>query len=197
MIGSMNPADLASRPTVFNDASINEWFNGPIFLQGLKSNWLIDRLWERMIRSTRRILRATSNHQVLDDETLCTLLLETEKIINNRPLCAISDDHRDLDVLTPNKILLLKNNDLNISTGPQAKKCLRQWRRVCQLSQTFRKCWVREYISVLHNRQKWHKRYRNLKNGDLGMVMSRNSNPGDWPLGLVIDMVVSNDGLVR
>ena len=27
--------------------------------------------------------------------------------------------------------------------------------------------------------------------------MSRNSNPSDWPLGLVIDMVVSNDGLVR
>ena len=29
------------------------------------------------------------------------------------------------------------------------------------------------------------------------MVMSRNSNPEDWPLGLVIDRVVSNDGSVR
>ena len=36
-----------------------------------------------------------------------------------------------------------------------------------------------------------------LRTGNLVMVMSRNSNPGDWPLGLVIDMVVSNDGLVR
>ena len=50
---------------------------------------------------------------------------------------------------------------------------------------------------MLHNRQKWHKPCRNLKNGDLVMVMSRNSNPGDWPLGLIIDTVVSNDGLVR
>ena len=135
----MNPTDLASHPTMFNDVSLNEWFNGPIFLQGPKSKWPTGRLWERMIRSTRRILRAISNDQVLDDETLCTLLLETERIINNRPLCAISDSHRDLDVLTPNKILLLRNNDLDINTGPQANKCLRQRRPVCQLSRTFRK----------------------------------------------------------
>ena len=134
---------------------------------------------------------------MLDDETLCTFLLETERIINNRSLCAISENHRDLDVLTPNRILLLRNNGLNKSTGPQANKCLRQWRRVCHLSQTFRKRWVREYVSVLHNRQKWHGPCRNLKNGDLVIVMSRNSNPGDWPLGLVIDVVVSNDGSVR
>ena len=50
---------------------------------------------------------------------------------------------------------------------------------------------------MLHNRQKWHKPCCNLKNGDLVMVTSRNSNHGDWPLGLIIDMVVSNDGLVR
>ena len=32
VIGSMNPADSASGPTVFNKASLNEWFNDPIFL---------------------------------------------------------------------------------------------------------------------------------------------------------------------
>ena len=91
-----------------------------------------------MIRSTGRILRAISNDQVSEDETLCALLLETERIINNRPLCAILDNHRELDVLTPNKILLLRNNELNISTGYQPNKYSQQWRRVCQLSQTFR-----------------------------------------------------------
>ena len=39
VIGSMNPADLASRPTVFNVASLNEWFNGSMLLKGPKSNW--------------------------------------------------------------------------------------------------------------------------------------------------------------
>ena len=71
-------------------------------------------LWERMIRSTRRIFRAISNDVVMDDETLHTFMIETERIMNNRPLCALSDSHHDLDVLTPNKILLLESNDVHV-----------------------------------------------------------------------------------
>ena len=42
----------------------------------------------------------------MDDETLHTFMIETKEIMNNRPLYGFPDSHHDLDVLTPNKILL-------------------------------------------------------------------------------------------
>ena len=150
-----------------------------------------------MIRTNERIFQAISHDQILDDETLLTFLIETEKIINNRPLCALSDNHQDLDVLTPNKILMLKNNDSYIITEFSGNQYLRQWRRVCILSQTFRKRWVRGYLSSLHNRQKCRKNCRNLKVGDLFMVMSENTNSISWPLGVVTDVAIQSGGLVR
>ena len=35
VIGALNPDDLVSRQTVFNYASLSEWFIGPMFLTGL------------------------------------------------------------------------------------------------------------------------------------------------------------------
>ena len=39
VVGALNPADLVSRETVFDDASLSEWFNGPMFLQEPELNW--------------------------------------------------------------------------------------------------------------------------------------------------------------
>ena len=66
-------------------------------------------IWERMIRSVRKIL-ALLKEQRINDETLSTLLCEVEKILNDRPLTPLSDHPDDPEPLTPNKLLLLKSN---------------------------------------------------------------------------------------
>jgi hypothetical protein len=43
-------------------------------------------LWERLIRSTRTILRSLVQQQLLNDETLLTVMCEVERILNSRPL---------------------------------------------------------------------------------------------------------------
>ena len=43
-------------------------------------------VWERMIRSIRKILRSLLGSQIVDDETLLTRMAEVEKILNDRPL---------------------------------------------------------------------------------------------------------------
>ena len=73
-------------------------------------------VWERIIRSTRRILKALLKEQVVHDEALLTLMAETEKILNDRPLTANSSDIRDQDPLTPSKLLLLRPNS-SLPTG--------------------------------------------------------------------------------
>jgi transposase InsO family protein len=67
-------------------------------------------VWERMIRSVRKILKALLLEQIVSDETLLTLLAEVERILNDRPLTPVSDSTQDMEALTPNMILLLKNN---------------------------------------------------------------------------------------
>jgi hypothetical protein len=57
-------------------------------------------VWERMIRSIRKILRSLMTDQLVNDETLATILAEVEKILNDRPLTRLSDDPNDLEPLT-------------------------------------------------------------------------------------------------
>ena len=61
-------------------------------------------VWERMIRSVRRILTSLMTEQTLDDDQLHTFLLEAESILNSRPLIPITTDADGLEPLTPNHL---------------------------------------------------------------------------------------------
>ena len=67
--------------------------------------------WERLIRSVRRILVPLNNEQFKNEETLQILMCEIESILNALPFTTICGDPRDLDVITPNYLLLLKNTN--------------------------------------------------------------------------------------
>ena len=64
-------------------------------------------IWERQIRSVRKVLNIILREQTLDDECLSTLFCEVESIINRRPLTVSSDDPNDESPLTPHHMLLL------------------------------------------------------------------------------------------
>ena len=65
-------------------------------------------IWERCIRTTRKILNALLNEQALNDEGLLTLMCEVEAVINGRPITNVSENSRDLEALSPNHLLLLR-----------------------------------------------------------------------------------------
>ena len=93
-------------------------------------------VWERLIRSTRKILGALTKEQVLDDECLQTLLCEAESIINGRPLTKFSDNPNDLEPIMPNHLRLLRQND-SLPPGLFEKNNTysgRRWRQVQYLA---------------------------------------------------------------
>ena len=47
-------------------------------------------IWKLMVRSVRKILGALLKEQLVNDETLLTLLCEVERILNDRPLTPLS-----------------------------------------------------------------------------------------------------------
>ena len=108
-------------------------------------------VWERLIRSKRKILGGLVNEQRLDDQSLLTLMCETEGIINGRPLTTVSDDPKDLEPLTPNHLLLLRQ-DTPLPPGLLVKSDMysrRRWRQVQYLADVFWGRWKREYLPLL------------------------------------------------
>lgn len=128
-------------------------------------------VWERLIRSVRRSMKAVIGHPhaFLSKETLRTLFAEVVTILNSRPLCSTSDDPNDLEPLTPNH-LLLQRRSLVITSGMFTEEDLhsrKQWRRAQFLATCFWTGWMKEYLPMLQERQKWIRERRNLKVNDL------------------------------
>ena len=156
-------------------------------------------VWERQIRTARRILNALVREQTLTDDDLQTLMCEVESIINGRPLTSPSDDPCDLEPLTPNHLLLMKVQP-NMPPGTFNKDdqyARRRWKQVQYLADLFWTRWTREYLPLLQERQKWSRLKRNFKHGDVVLVVDSLSPRNTWIMGRVTQTIPDSSGAVR
>lgn len=113
-------------------------------------------VWERLIRSVRKILIATLTTQRLDEEGLQTFLCEAEALLNSRPITTSSNDPNDVEALTPNHFLLLRSKPAlppGLFTADDTYvRC--RWRQVQYMADLFWKRWLKEYLPELQTRQK-------------------------------------------
>ncbi|CAH8818888.1 unnamed protein product [Schistosoma curassoni] len=154
-------------------------------------------VWERMIRSIRRLLLLITREQTLTDETLNTYLIEIERILNDRPLTPVVQDANDKLALSPNSLLLLRECDGIVEEGSIRDKYDKRWKQINHLANVFWKRWLREYLPSLQKRQKWLVEHRNFQKGDVVIVASDISTRGKWPSGVVEDCEIDDDGRVR
>ena len=155
-------------------------------------------VWERQIRTVRRVLAGLTREQVLSDEALRTLLTLAEGIINDRPLTPSSDDPEDLQALTPNHLLILRAASLpGRDFGPDLPGVRQRWRQVLYLADLFWTRWKREYLPTLRERTKWHGADRNVKEGDIVLLLDKQQDRALWPLARVTRTFPGSDGLVR
>lgn len=156
-------------------------------------------VWERMIRTFRRILVALlSPNDRLNDDILHTVVCEIENLINSRPITKVSDDVSDGEALTPNHLLLIRGNaSLPWGTFVAADVYRKHWKHVQYITSQFWRRWIREYLPELQKRPKWLGVVRNVQIGDLVLIMDENAPRGAWPLGLVLETTSGRDGLVR
>ena len=154
-------------------------------------------VWERMIRSARRILNALSNEQILSDETLLTLMVEAERIMNDRPLVPLTSDSQDQCALCPSQILLLRGNPGVLETDEWRVTYGKAWKKAMYLAGVFWGRWVREYLPLLQKRQKWLLKSRNLQKGDVVLIVNESTPRSRWPLGVIEQAQLSQDGFVR
>lgn len=157
-------------------------------------------VWERLIRSVRKVLFSVLHEQTihLDDEGLATLFCEVEAILNGRPLTPTSDNPSDLSVLTPNHLLLLKSGEtLPPGTFSQRDNYVRRrWRQIQYLADIFWCRWIKEYLPLLQSRQMWLKQGRNAKEGDLVLIVE-NGPRNHWNLGRILEVQRDIHDIVR
>ena len=160
-------------------------------------------VWERQIKTVRSVLTGLlENHgNQLDDESLRTLMIEAEAIVNSRPLT--TDDLTDpdsQDVLTPNHLLTMKSSIILAPPGNFQRADVyskKRWRRVQQLADEFWQRWRKSYLQSLQTRQKWTTPMKNVEVGDI-VILKDDSVPRNcWKLARVETTYPDADGYVR
>lgn len=135
------------------------------------------------------------------DETFHTVVAEVESLLNSRPLVygGSSTSPSDVIALTPNHFLHGRAS-VNASPGEFVQRDMslrRRWRHSQFLADQFWRRWRREYVPHLIERSKWPNIQRNLRRGDLVLVVDDNVPRGQWRLGRVMAPIASADGLIR
>ena len=155
-------------------------------------------VWKRLIRSVRKVLTSVANQQTLTDEILYIFVCLTENIVNSRPLSTLSNDPRDVNLLTPNHLLqpcvmqimpfgTFDSNDMYVR---------RRWKQCQYLANLFLSRWRKEYLSLLHTRSKWLSCKCNATVCSV-LLVDENLSRNSWMLGRVRKIFAGADGLVR
>ena len=115
----------------------------------------IGGIWERKIRSARNILAPLlrTHSGSLNEESLNTLFIEVEAIVNSRPLVVETINGVNNEVaLSPSHLLTMKSEVVMPPPGAFGKPdlyCRRRWRRVQHICDEFWNRWRKEFLATL------------------------------------------------
>jgi hypothetical protein len=135
----------------------------------------------------------------VSDSVLRTVLTEVEAILHSKPLGFVSSDIADCDPVTPNTLLIGRPDPSLPQVVYPANELLgrRRWRHSQVIADQFWKNFVKFYLPSLQLRNKWHREGKALKVGDVVMIVDPQLIRSLWPVGRVIETILSPDMRVR
>ena len=158
-------------------------------------------LWERLIKSTKKILVVLLGKADVTLDVFRTVLAQAEYIMNHRPITHVASEAGETDPLTPAHFIHarvgIKLTRPCDPLGPVSAEDMRLvHNRSLALIHAFWKRWIDEYISQLRNRQKWLNAKENVKIDQLVMLTDETKARKDWRLARIV-AVDGKDGLIR
>lgn len=155
--------------------------------------------WEANIKSLKTHLYRVIGETVLSFEELSTVLAQIESVMNTRPLCrTLSNDPSEPLALTPAHFLNLTplkylpagEIDENLNT-------LSRYDLLDRLVQSFWRRWRTGYLHTLQSRRKWNTPVDPIVVGTVVILLTENSPPLHWPLGVVEEVFPDSTGVTR
>ena len=156
---------------------------------------------ERKIKHVKESLSKCFNGTKLSIIQWKTLGNEVSNSINNMPIASgnIVQDLENLDILTPNRLLLARNNarcpvgTLAVTDDP--KRITQANNRVFE---TWFKCWLISCVPKLMSQPKWFKSDRNSRVGDIVLFLKSDKEfHKQYQYGIITYVKVSKDGKIR
>ena len=156
-------------------------------------------IFESLVKQVKRAMKTVINDRVMPEETLHTVLVETEAVLNSRPLTSVSDDLNDYEALTPNHFLIGRASPNNPPGQFEEREVnsRKRWRMAQALADMLWRRWRKEYLPSLTTRSKWNKEQRNLQVGDLIILKNDDAPRSHWPLGRIVKTFSGSDDRVR
>lgn len=155
-------------------------------------------LWEANVKATKYHLKRVIDGTRLTYEELSTVLVRIESCLNSRPLCPLTSDVDDLDVLTPGHFLTGAALLAPPQEQPTAKLSLsNNYIALQRMIQQFWSRWSSDWLSHLQNRPKWYQTQKNLQLNELVLIKDDRLPPNEWLLGRITELHPGADQLVR
>jgi hypothetical protein len=151
-------------------------------------------VYEIMVKSTKRALKALCFHSDLDMDEFRTFVSRCAALINGRPLTRVESEQGKI-ILTPNHFL---HGSLGGAVETGNESCLsKRWRAIHCLLSRFWKMFFSDYIPELKRMRKWKVIKPNVEVGELVLELDPNVPKGMWKLAVIDEVFPSKDGLVR
>ena len=87
--------------------------------------------------------------------------------------------------------LIVRSRNVHIEPFNPRKR----WRKVQDLISRVWSRWLKEYLPTLSTRSKWNEVVKDLKEGDVVLVMEKDLPRGRWPLARIVQNSAGEDSL--
>jgi hypothetical protein len=170
--------------------------------------------YERLVGLVKGAMRVVIGRRILSLSELMTLVIETEAVVNSRPLTYVHEDVnskerilRPCDFLTGLPICHGISEEAIRSgeglDGEGGKRLVAAWWQRKRYLEKLWRYWYDEYLLSL--RERGGRSHRSQKNtvegppkvGEIVVVKNEDAPRGMWKMGRVKSLVVGSDGLVR
>ncbi|CAK1585754.1 unnamed protein product [Parnassius mnemosyne] len=156
-------------------------------------------IFEAVVKVAKTHLRRDIGEAILTFEELATVFCKIEAVLNSRPLCPLSSDPNDLEVLTPGHFLI--GQPLNALPEYPFRETsasrLSRFALLQQMTQSFWHRWSLEYLHLLQQRVKWSDKTEPPRVGDLVLIKEPNALPLYWRRGRIVKLSYGADGVPR
>ena len=156
-------------------------------------------IWEKLVRSFKRVLYTVLSRRRLTDEVLNTTFCLVGHAINSRPLTPESPDPCDLNAITPNHFLLGEySTGIPSVVGNNEFDYRKRYAHAQSYAYAIWSRWIREYVPALNRRSKWQTpAEQHLKTGDLVWMVEETNPRRYYPTARVVDLRYVCDSVAR
>ena len=171
--------------------------------QKLKSRFKEGGLYEICVKLTKRCLKKTLRNAKLKYEELETVLIETEGILNSRPLTYVHSELTETP-LTPAHLIcgrrLLDLYDVDSESENSSKeKVTKRAKYLMTVLEHFKRRWKTEYLTSIREKTREHGKpsNSNVKIGDIVHIFEDKIPRQFWRIGRIVKLLTGKDKIVR